>query len=81
MEYTEQTCWATGVYYWHPKDQGLPKDDSDRENGRLWVSYVQWIPFLFLLLSGLFHVPPLVWRLVSRQSGYYVRHLFNYGIS
>lgn len=67
VSYTDSICWISNTYY-VPMDNQLPMP----EDPKIMISYYQWVPFILLFMSLLFYIPSLIWRFLSKRSGFNV---------
>ena len=61
-----QVCWVSNTFY-ATMDEQLTPDIPDRESRIL--KYYQWVPFILLIQSFLFHFPRVLWTVLSSKSG------------
>lgn len=66
VAYVNQVCWVSNTYYVGQEEE-IPAELPERENRIL--KYYQWVPFILLLQSFLFHFPRVIWTMLSSKSG------------
>uniref|UniRef100_A0A914X2A5 Innexin n=1 Tax=Plectus sambesii TaxID=2011161 RepID=A0A914X2A5_9BILA len=65
-EYVEDYCFIQNTFV-HPQDVPLLRP-ANRPNA-LYLSYYQWVPFIFLAQALLFYFPNFIWQALQTQTG------------
>ncbi|CAF3547391.1 unnamed protein product [Adineta steineri] len=70
--YTNSICWLKGTYYLAVEQQRIPQR---AENNEFRIAYYQYVPYMLLVMAGLFYIPHMFWRNVGRHIGFDLRSI------
>ena len=73
VQFTDQFCWLQGTQLWFKQH----KDDRDylftyHQN----ITYYQWLPYYFIFLAVINHVPTFLWSLSICREGEFTSSTF-----
>ncbi|CAD5126051.1 unnamed protein product [Dimorphilus gyrociliatus] len=66
-KYMNNFCWVKNTYY-YPMQTDLPLI-SEGDEGKHFIPYYQWIPFILLIQAVLFYFPSVIWRSFNQSAG------------
>ena len=68
-KFTNSYCWVKNTYYLPFANKVPHQGDTDAEQGKEYVKYYQWIPFILLVQAVLFYAPTVVWHGFNSKGG------------
>jgi len=75
-QYTNMVCWTSSTYY-SPLDEPLPGNHVPKA----YISYYQWVPIILLAEALICYIPSLIWRFLSKRSGFNVAAMMDAAIA